>query len=491
MNTDRRLSLLHDLQRISHREALDVSPIVTFLPLVWHRLALRSETVIVRGGRGSGKSSLFSLLQAFDDPGQLREFIDDDRLPDGLWLDAFSSEYRHHPKESILDQLGRDSEENLRPFWMGHLLQRLGQTSPAWQELIPTVVRDAFQTHGNDAIAWVPVVRAHLAEVSGALDKIERGLGDRLVFATYDHLDRIVSPDPDLRTRHVSSLLAFWLSLSDRYSRLRTKIFLREDLFTASEAMFPNVRKLRPRSVAIDWDVASLFRVTVRHMASVSQPLREWLRPIEGLELSQHPEFGWLVGEMSEATCKNFADRLAGELMGTGVNKTYSYRWIPNRLRDGRGEIVPRSILSLVGFAASAAKRRPLASGSQLLTPDDLRAAQEATSRQRVVEIQEEYPPVARIENLRDRQLLLDIDDTIRQLGKPLPGEGEGLTADGRQVFEELLRLGVFKEQDGRLDLPDLYRHGFGIQRTGGALRPGSRGAISDLPTRRGRQHQE
>ena len=278
---------------------------------------------------------------------------------------------------------------------------------------------------------------------------------------------------PLIRRRYVSSLLALWLSLSNRYRHLRPKIFLREDLLDAGELGFPDASKLRARSVSIDWDVESLYRVAVRHMAS-SRELRSWLLEVKrGPELRQIPGRGHMPGPMPEAVQKAFANRLAGEVMGAGAKKGYTYRWIPGHLQDAQLKVVPRSMLVLLGQAATEAMKHPLSQGQRLVTPADLMAALMETSRRRVGEIQEEYKLVNRLRHLEGMMLLLDPEEVIRRVAQPSEGEPPGLSTDGHAVFEELVRLGVLAvRSDGRVDVPDIYRFGFGIKRKGGVARP-------------------
>jgi len=44
---------------------------------------------------------------------------------------------------------------------------------------------------------------------------------------------------------------------------------------------------------------------------------------------------------------------------------------------------------------------------------------------------------------------------------------------DGSTAIDELVDLGVLRiRDDGRIDVPDIYRYGFGIKRQGGVARP-------------------
>jgi hypothetical protein len=480
MNREERCSLLEEMfDGLTHREAENLSDDEKkrlFLPLPIHALALRPEKVVVRGGRGAGKSALFGLLRATKDTAKIRAFFGDDaRMPDATWLDAFSESASYHPQVSTLDDFaGKQLDAAaLRTFWSAHLLKRLTQELQVGVELPSELEQMWYENMTVER--WFPTAANHQGDINAALDEIERHLEaqDRYVFATYDHLDRIGTFDRNKRGRYASGLLALWLSLSNRYRHLRAKIFLREDLFEDAIQSFPDATKLRPRSVSIDWEVASLYRVVVRHMANRSESLRGWLQDIRGLEMEDRGEFGWMPGEMREKEQKAFAKRLAGELMGKGPRKGYTFRWIPNRLQDAQIKIVPRSILCLLGFAAEAAKKNPLPRGFRLIQPADLHAGLEPTSKERVNEIAEEYPIVRRLENLRNAHVMMDPRDARQRLSSPIANDGCPDMTDGDAVIEELVGLGVLSiRPDSRIDVPDIYRYGFGIKRKGGVKKP-------------------
>ena len=208
-------------------------------------------------------------------------------------------------------------------------------------------------------------------------------------------------------------------------------------------------------------------------MANLSDPIRGWLQEVRGLKVSDRGDLGWMPGQMHEKEQKAFATRLAGELMGKGIKKGYTFRWIPNRLQDAQIKIVPRSILCLLGFAAESANRNPLSRGSRLVTPADLFAGLEPTSKERVNEIAEEYPIVKRLENLRNAHVMMDPKVAGELLSKPTKSDGNTDVTDGNSVIEELVGLGVLRiRADGRVDVPDIYRYGFGIKRKGGVAKP-------------------
>lgn len=478
MNREERLVLLNRMKDLAHREAENLGRgerMRRFLPLPVHSLALRPETVVVRGGRGAGKSALFGLLRDARESSNFRDFFDNDnRIPDALWVDAFSELDSYHPQASTLDALARDhSDAELRTFWSAHLLKRLCDERPDIEVDLPCELEEALIDTAVER--WLSLAIRHQGRINAGLDRIERILEEegRYLFAVYDHLDRIGTFDRRTRGRYGSGLLALWLSLSNRYSHLRAKIFLREDLFEDAIQSFPDATKMRPRSVSIEWDVAALYRVVARHMANISGELRRWLTEVRGLNINDRGTFGWFPGEMHEKEQKAFATRLAGEAMGKGIKKGYTFRWIPNRLQDAQIKIVPRSILCLLGFAAENAVKSPLSRGARLLQPGDLFAGLEPTSKERAREIAEEYPIVNRLENFRNAHVMMDPREASGRLGTPVTNDGNPDVTDGDSVIEELVGLGVLRiRPDGRIDVPDIYRYGFGIKRKGGVAKP-------------------
>jgi hypothetical protein len=326
MTPEERAPLLAALAQLSRRQdAQSVDPLTTFLPLPTHRRALSPEVVVVLGGRGAGKTALFRLVNDPQSAPKLRVFFEDERIPDASWIDAFSQTGTHHPEVGTLEAYAASASDiTLRAFWMTHLLRRVVEEVPAIVKS-PSVIEGVLSAPVADLAAWLPAAEANLGAISATLDAAERALQDagRNVFAAYDNLDLIGQFDPSIRRRYVSTLLSLWLSLSNRYRRLRGKIFLRDDLFDAGELRFADATKLRPSSEAITWDHASFYRVVVRHLAGSSEAMRAWLSGVPGLSLRDRGEFGWMPGEMPERVQQAFAGRLAGKVIGKGVLKVH------------------------------------------------------------------------------------------------------------------------------------------------------------------------
>ncbi|MEO7596468.1 MAG: hypothetical protein ABI134_34985 [Byssovorax sp.] len=353
----------------------------------------------------------------------------------------------------------------LRAFWMAHLLRRVNEAVPGVVK-VPAALDIVLSAPAADVAAWLPVAEANLGAVNAALDAANRALAaaGRTVVATYDNLDRLGQFDLTVRRRYISTLLALWLSLSSRYQNLRGKIFLRDDLFDAGELGFADATKLRPKSEALVWDAAALYRVAVRHLANESETMRAWLQTIPGLMLVDRGELGWMPGEMPDDVQYAFGGKLAGKVIGKGVIKGYTSKWIIGRLQDANKRITPRSMLWFLGFAGKSAQQRGPNRRATLVSADDLLVALRQASRERVQEIKEEYDLMARFENLRGMKIPLDKGEVMTRLGKAQRGEPAGIPDRGDLVFNELCRIGVLRPLDGeQVDVPDIYRYSLEI----------------------------
>jgi hypothetical protein len=470
MNDAQRRALLADLKRLGPASEHNHDPVRTFLPLHAHDAALRPETLVVRGERGAGKTALFRFIQAVgDSPARTRAFPNA-RLENTTWVEGFS-EGTGHPQALNLEQFGESaSAADLRIVWLVHLAGVLGRHTSHW-EGFPPGLRAVWEQRANDPAAWVATAKVDLASLSSYLDDTERRLGQtrQTVVVAYDYLDRIgVLADPKVREGYTGSLLAMWASYLGRYQWLRSKVFVREDLFDAAKRAFPDASKLEARSVSLAWSREALYRMLIRQMASASEPLLAWTR--KAVKIVDDGDLGPLppeaLPELGASSQKAFVDRLAGATMGSGARKGFTYRWMLNHLQDAHVRVVPRSLVNLVAIAADQALiRGPQATASdQLLHPTELAGALDETSERRVAELKEEHQIVERLSRLRGAVVLL----ARRQVVKKLDDAG-----DGEAVFRELVNLGVLSVRaDGRIDVPDLYRYGYGIKRKGGVARP-------------------
>jgi hypothetical protein len=327
LSDSERRARLNDLTALKSDDddAVEQSP-KWFLPLDAHARALRPETLVIRGGRGAGKSSLFHFLTHIQkDPTLVRSLADISRFASTTtWREGFSSGI-DHPQLAVVGAFDKAATDDQRRFfWFAWLCVRL---STATKIKLPEGLRRSILS-GRDPGQLAEAAGRELAALSAWMDAVEQDLSDPVV-VTYDSLDRIGSTSAT-RQRMTASLLAMWLSLADRYRRIRPKIFVREDLFQASLSTFPDASKLDARSVSLEWRVEDLYRVLIKHMANTSDGLKDWVQgSSRGIPLSDGKALGWMppdaLPESGPGSQKAFVDHLAGELMGSGPKKGLTY----------------------------------------------------------------------------------------------------------------------------------------------------------------------
>lgn len=468
---DERLQQLEGFAELARIDVENTLSLRTFLPLWRHVRSLGSDRLIVLGARGSGKTALFKLARDSRNALKLRQFSGNHDIPDALWLDAFSQDNRNHPDVGVMEKFGTEAGDiALRAFWVAHLL-RVARHEVQGLTPVPEVVQRIVDAPPNELDTWVPLAEANLGPIFTALDGVDAALSttNRTVVALYDYLDRIAQFAPDVRRRYVRALLSLWLSLTNRYKHLRGKIFLRDDLFEASEIDFTDANKLRGRSEKLEWEPESLYRVILRQVLNLPDnnnvaAIRHLLEEVPGLRIDDLGEFGLMPADMSNEVCKAFVGRLAGRVIGRGVVKTATNGWILARLHDAHRRITPRALMWMFGYAAEAAKGRAPGKSKVLFSSSDLLHAIRRTSKVRAQEILEEDKLVKRLENLRGKEIPLARTEIVKWLSVRRQDEAPGIPENGELVLKELLRLGILREEnDGSVDVPDIYRYGFEV----------------------------
>ena len=180
---------------------------------------------------------------------------------------------------------------------------------------------------------------------------------------------------------------------------------------------------------------------------------------------------------------RHLFELLAGDKMGRDARRGVPYVWSVSHLADGHGWTSPRSFLAAISGAAEDSSQQygdhPLA-----LHYESIKRGIRKASEIRVDQVAEDDDWVRpAMKPLRDMNVPCDFE-AIRQQwviafpGGPsdldterLPPQNQEKGWDGLRL--DLERLGIFvTRKDKRVDMPDLYRVGFGLGRKGG-VKPG------------------
>ena len=302
----------------------------------------------------------------------------------------------------------------------------------------------------------------------------------------FDALDRC-SDDRRGMYRLVRGLMQTAIDMRS-YRKIRIKVFLRSDQNDETGiGDFPDASKVIASAVELSWPARELYGLLWHH--SVNGPNGETFRQFLSNEDWPPIQVGrrclYSVPRpliFKEDYLREKFHRIAGPWMGANRRRGFPYTWIPKHLADTQGRVSPRSFLTALRKAAENT-RAEHPDHPHALHYEAIKLGVQVASRTRVEELREDYPwvhqvlkPLAGVtvpcefEDIADRwnrEGVLDLlaAEAQRHHVKLSPRHHDG--PDG--VREDLEALGVFQRlYDGRVNVPDLFRVGYGLGRKGG-----------------------
>jgi energy-coupling factor transporter ATP-binding protein EcfA2 len=502
--------LLHALEKIGQwgakAETLDQETLLhATLPTQALKLIHDPEILLIVGGRGAGKTHLFRLLNILEAREiHLEEMILRQREQD-RWLTGFSTltdAGQRFPTSSTLHALAKDrTRAELVYFWRGllaHVLLRKRDEAflaPFHATLQDALSAQAFKTLSQDVFKINHIWDlTQSSNVSAAMDqafyKLDASLKssgqEQYLFITYDDLDHLAL-DWEQGRKLIQSLFQFWMEQWRILHYIRPKIFIRQDLWAPEFLDFPDASKFNAHRIVLTWTPRLLYQLVFKAWANVPEPLgkavRDFLDHHLQIRFSQGA-LGWMYEDYprhpNEGELQAVMHALVGPYMGSGPTKGRSYNWPPNHLQDAKGDLYPRSMLLLFSKAASdeLSYGRGREDPAYLLTPTSFRQAMTEVSKQRLLELEEEYPWIKRLKpHLQDKLVPMpqsEMEELLKEISweEASSRETPPHTAP-RQLIAYMLSIGVLRRtNDGRLHVPDIYLYGFELKRKGGIRKP-------------------
>lgn len=272
------------------------------------------------------------------------------------------------------------------------------------------------------------------------------------------------------------------------YRRLRVKIFLRPDQLDKSIIVdFPDISKVFASKIELSWPRRELYGLLWQLLANGERGkhFRKFLggdwRRIDSR--SGHSVYQLPRALADEEEQKGKFHQIAGPWMGPNLRRSVPYAWILNRLGDVQGNVSPRSFLAALRTAAENTEAEHK-DHRYALHYDSIKHGVREASRIRVGEIREDYPWVDRVlaplagmsvplefDEIagiwRNRGILEGFVEEEKEGEMKLPPRNLHRGADGVRI--DLESLGIFQRLlDGRVNMPDVFRVGYGLGRRGG-----------------------
>ena len=229
-------------------------------------------------------------------------------------------------------------------------------------------------------------------DLAQLLKKMNQHLQEKSVVVTiiYDALDRIVQSKE--RSKLVSALIDMWYRYEGTLQNIRSKIFLRQDIYDREVVVADKV-KLKNYSVVLGWEYDQLFAMVWKRVINRSDEVKNFFKEIAPRTLQEYDGLG-SIPILGEDENRDLLAALIGATMG-GTKKASTYNWFRNRLADTQGIIVPRSMLDI--FAKAASKELELRraasfiASKSIIRPRCFEDSLELVSKSRVYDLKEEY----------------------------------------------------------------------------------------------------
>ncbi|MBF0123921.1 MAG: hypothetical protein HQL60_01135 [Magnetococcales bacterium] len=435
-----------------------------------HVKALRMESNLVVGSRGVGKSFWTAVLGS----SALR----------GL-LGASVRELEH-----VQVSIGFATNENIDAYpnieVFAELLQEGFTAYEVWRAVVlrwlTSVVGEQIQKDDwRVTVLWAKSNPEPLARLMQRANQAFQSSGKKGLIV-FDALDRS-SNDWRVMDGIVRDLLRVVLWLKS-YPTIHAKVFLREDQFSRTISDFQDASKLLATKAELTWQPHDLHGLLWQLLCNAPDEYGELLRDIYTQTMGSivQREGAWLLAEETRRDGPKqrlLFETLAGLWMGKDRRRGIPYVWSVSHLVDGKGRTSPRSFLTAIQAAAEDSLEG-YPNHHYALHYESIKRGVQKASEIRIAEIAEDYPWVTELfRPLRGLTVPCDFSAIEDRWNQHFLGGAGTITHDRLPpqnaergwsgIYEDLARLGLFeKMKDGRVNMPDLYRVGFGLGRRGG-----------------------
>lgn len=474
---------LVDLPLTSAWENLDPpNPTEIYVPLM-HSKALLPEVSIVEGMRGAGKSFWTAILA--DD--KTRKLV--------------AGVANIHTLSHLIVKVGFGLDLNNQQFPNGNRIASLMGKSCMPDD----IWRSVLLRHALKALAkplpFDDAVDAAALWLKGNHDRADQYLAEcdhdlahhgKVLLLLFDSLEHLAGDWGRIR-QILSAALQIGLECRTRRA-IRLKFFLRPDMLGEDSEIwrFADSSKLLHSKGELTWRPNDLFGLILLHLANSQSAGPAFRQEIERQVNGRWQEIDdvWRLPRdlmVSEEPLRSIIEALAGPWVGTTAKRGFTFKWIPTHLSDAKGRLSPRSILLAFRRAAEWTEERHLNCKTALHYEGVQQGVVEA-SKIRISEIKEDYPWVGPLlEALKGATVPLTVKElterwtksciqsslSAAQQKKRLPPRRYSSDPNLQALVDDLAELAVlYRTEDKRLNMPDIFRVGFGIKRKGGVKPP-------------------
>ena len=424
---------------------------------------LSRGTDLIRGRKGTGKSTLYWLLLNH------KKAVDDLTFGRTRRTTCISGHgaFRRGPTEDDfqrIDQHIKEHQSSWEAFWRYYLIVRMyignllkqqlqknqykplqsilskisGQTDQ-WGATHLSVIMEAISNHNIDTLS-----KNILKDVDAQLR--ERG---QIVWVLYDDLDK--SLKGGIRERAIPGLLQL---VQSSYRNVQFKIFLQEDIWNM--ITFENKSYFNGRDLLLQWTMTDFLRLALRQalQSTKFKEVVDSFAPVANID------------QASEEELKAALQPLWGGRWSSNSSFSDIAEWLYVRLGDGSYSVLPASIITTL----QEATRLELAGREQLLSPPDcllsLKSLHEGlilASYERCEEIRKEYPELQPFfDFLQGKDSSEGIENDLQNLWQKAVQDKLPYLKDWRQLILFLRSISLLMTHSTRVG--NIYIYGFGME---------------------------
>lgn len=440
-----------------------------------HAKALRLECSLVIGARGVGKTFWSNALNSPKIRTRLTKALPDLSQVDVCTGYGTNPAIDSYPDMDSIKKLLSDHDITPYNLWRAVLSRRYARNSSI---KIPS--KSWLET-----VNWVTENPEMFSRLQEEINTEYAESGKHLLFV-FDALDR-TSEDWKSMDVIVRDLLKIALSLKS-FTNIHSKIFLREDQYRARPVTnFPDSSKLLAGRAELSWERHDLHGLLWQHFCNApenkGEALQALLKSVKGAAFNPLRDGIQEINskvKSDEDLQKKLFEKIAGEWMGKDRRRGIPYSWSVGHLADSHGRTTPRSFLTAI-LAAAEDSDEKYPGHDRALHYESIKRGVQKASDIRVKELSEDYPwvvsvmnPLKRLVvpcsfNLFEERWEERENDLKKEINKPGRLPPEHFDEGWKGILEDLVSLGILeKMSDGRINMPDLYRVGFGLGRRGG-----------------------
>ncbi len=445
-----------------------------FYPRKDYKYIFEKDKFLILGEKGVGKTALFSVLSHQNYAEALAKYCDisSQEIENTKWIIGFEKDKTDFPDKTNFESLKDFTLTEFRNYWIILLIRTLDVEilkSSNYNEIISNIktssVIDLKNLAKEENIA--EKLMQILYEVNNQLQK-----NNQFFIIVYDHLDAGLPIENDVRGKMVSALVSFYYENINRLSNLKSKIFLRNDIFTREVKDVTDKVKILNYSQKIEWEYDQLLNVVWKRIYEQNKSSLLF----NDLKFdSEDPTLGSIPNLTNESEHKSILDQIFGKNMG-GNNKAYPYNWIRIHIEDTNNKIHPRTLIKLFSESSNFELQEKDHPKDRLIRSKNIeKALEEKVSPAQVEELREEYPELVNVFN----NLFKKVPDGRTPMNeKDLESALEELSENSNEIIVKLSDIGVLKEykaysktktnnEDKRYHIPDLYLYGLKFKRKG------------------------